>query len=399
MLAPVLIALFLAASCTLTIPAGADLSIRLTSKLGSKISKAGDAVEAVVIAPVVANGRIVLPAGAKVRGQVKQAKPCSQEAPRATVEVEFNELEAAGHKAKIAARLTDVDNARESVDPESGKITGILGSETISARMDQGISKVAQRYAGLADILKAAKTTVVKESDPEIDYQPGVEMTIRLTKDAKVDGKAAAQSPQVGSISPEDELVRLVNAQPFQTVAENPPKPSDITNLMYIGSESALTKAFAEAGWSSAAALSAQSKLETFRAIAESRGYKEAPMSILLLEGKKPDLTFQKQNNTFAKRHHLRVWRRPDTFQGKAVWVCAATHDTGIEFSPENRTFIHKIDGNIDRERAKVVSDLLFTGLVKGLALVERPAVPRQSMNATGDKLESDGGMAVLLLE
>jgi hypothetical protein len=122
-------------------------------------------------------------------------------------------------------------------------------------------------------------------------------------------------------------------------------------------------------------------------------------MSILLLEGKPPVLTFQKQNNTFAQRHHLRIWRRPDTFQGKPVWVCAATHDIGIEFSPENRTFIHKIDSYIDRERAKVVSDLLFTSLVRGLALVEREAVPKQSMNATGDKLETDGAMAVLLLE
>ena len=29
-------------------------------------------------------------------------------------------------------------------------------------------------------------------------------------------------------------------------------------------------------------------------------------------------------------------------------WVCAATHDIGIEFSEENRTFIHKIDPRID---------------------------------------------------
>ena len=139
--------------------------------------------------------------------------------------------------------------------------------------------------------------------------------------------------------------------------------------------------------------------METFRAIAELRGYKEAPVSTLLLDGKPPDLVFQKQNNTFAARHHLRIWRRPDTFAGKPVWVCAATHDTGIDFSQENRTFIHKIDPLIDRERAKVVNDLLFAGAVKSLALVDRPEVPRQSQNATGDKLETDGHMAVLILK
>ena len=120
---------------------------------------------------------------------------------------------------------------------------------------------------------------------------------------------------------------------------------------------------------------------------------------MLLLDTKPPDLVFQKMNNTFAQRHHLRVWKRPDTFEGKTVWVIAATHDTGIEFSEQNRTFIHKIDSLIDRERAKVTNDLLFTGRVESVALVERPAVPQRSENATGDVLETDGMMAVLILQ
>ena len=46
-----------------------------------------------------------------------------------------------------------------------------------------------------------------------------------------------------------------------------------------------------------------------------------------------------------------------------------------------------------------MVNDLLFAGAVKSLALVDRPEVPRQSQNATGDKLETDGHMAVLILK
>jgi hypothetical protein len=98
-------------------------------------------------------------------------------------------------------------------------------------------------------------------------------------------------------------------------------------------------------------------------------------------------------------RHHLRVWKRPELYQNAPVWVIAATHDTGIELSPENRTFIHKIDSKIDRERSKVVNDLIFTGMVKGLALVDRPQVPTSSRNATGDALETDAAIAVLLLK
>ena len=121
-------------------------------------------------------------------------------------------------------------------------------------------------------------------------------------------------------------------------------------------------------------------------------------MSTLLLDGRPPDFNYQKQNNTFAQRHHLRIWRRPTPWEGRDVWVSSSTHDTGIDFSQENRTFIHKVDSKIDAERAKVVSDLIFTGKVVSVALVDRPAVPQESMNATGDKLLTDGRMAVLVL-
>ena len=187
--------------------------------------------------------------------------------------------------------------------------------------------------------------------------------------------------------------------EPFQTTAQSPPKPSDITNILLIGSLESVQKAFGDAGWSAAAGLNAQAKFETFRALAEARGYSEAPVSVLLLDGKPPDFVFEKLNNTFAQRHHLRVWRRPATFQGRPVWAIAATHDTGISFSEQDRTFIHKIDSQIDRERAKVVNDLLFTGRVQGIELMDRPNVPQHGQNATGDSLDTDGMIAVLLLK
>jgi hypothetical protein len=46
-----------------------------------------------------------------------------------------------------------------------------------------------------------------------------------------------------------------------------------------------------------------------------------------------------------------------------------------------------------------VVADLVFSERVAGLSLVARPGAPRHSQNATGDKLETDAAMAVLLLQ
>jgi hypothetical protein len=104
---------------------------------------------------------------------------------------------------------------------------------------------------------------------------------------------------------------------------------------------------------------------------------------------------FEKANDTFAARHHLRIWRRPGQFGGQSVWVCSATHDN-IKFSDQQRTFIHKIDSNIDLERAKVVSDLLLTEMVQGLSLVQRAGLPEKMSNATGDALTTDSAMAVI---
>jgi hypothetical protein len=165
---------------------------------------------------------------------------------------------------------------------------------------------------------------------------------------------------------------------------------------MFLASQEEIEKAFQSAGWSTAEQLNAKSKLETFRAMTEQRGYKEAPVSTLLLDGRAPDLVFEKQNDTFNSRHHVRIWRRLDQFHGRDVWVCSATHDTGIDYSEENRTFVHKVDGEIDRERAKVVNDLLFTGLVTALSLVDRLQVPLSFFNATGDKITTDGRMVII---
>ncbi|HUS07513.1 MAG TPA: LssY C-terminal domain-containing protein [Bryobacteraceae bacterium] len=379
------------------VPAGTDIHIRITSKVATSSSQEKDPVEAVVITPVVVGERLVVPSGARLKGQVSAVKPPSRADERGILTLNFTQLIGASGKAvRLKSKLVDVDNARESVD-ERGQVIGILASETLSSRMDQGINKVSQRNRSLGELLEVAKGAILKQSDGQIAFEPGVEMTVRLQEPLQWDEPFAKSS--LAPVSDEAGLYRMVNAQPFQTVAQNPPKPSDLTNVMYIGTQDQLEAAFKAAGWDTAAALNKQSALETFRAIAELRGYKEAPVSILLLDGRQPDLVFQKQNNTFAQRHHLRIWRRPADYQGKPVWVCSATHDIGIAFSDENHTFIHKIDPDIDKERAKVVSDLLFTNLVKSLALVDRPEVPQHSQNATGDNLDTDGKMAVLFLK
>jgi hypothetical protein len=80
------------------------------------------------------------------------------------------------------------------------------------------------------------------------------------------------------------------------------------------------------------------------------------------------------------------------------VWVASATHDIGIKFVREERTFTHRVEQVIDLERQKIVDDLRYTGSVVGYALERRPGVPTQLTNATEDVMTTDGKVAVIVL-
>ena len=380
------------------IPAGTELQVRLLSEVSSD-KPAYQAVSSVVTVPVFINGEPAIAAGTEVIGKTAEAsaaRPATGTGGEqvAKLRLDFSAIkDKSGHSKPISCVVGSIDNARESVD-QSGLITGITASQTYEARLDQGISKLATRNEQFGQLLSSMESAFVKKVDPSIDYKPGVDLTLKLMKDLEWTGAKSATA--VGEIAPAAELVSLVNAEPFRTVAQNPPKPSDMTNLMFIGTAEQVQQAFTDAGWFPASGLGRDSKMETARALIENRGYSEAPMSILFLDGRPPDLALQKQNNTFAKRHHIRIWQRPQTFNGKPVWVAAATHDISITFSPVSKNFTHGIDPDIDKERAKVVNDLLFTSKVHALALVDRTGIPQDVSNATGDKLMTDGKIAVL---
>src|SRR5207302_7732264 len=112
-----------------------------------------------------------------------------------------------------------------------------------------------------------------------------------------------------------------------------------------------------------------------------------------------PDLVFQKALNTFAQRHHLRIWKLPGTYNGQEVWVGAATHDIAISTSRASTKWSHRIDPHIDRERDWVSTDLLFVGTAKSYADIDRPAVPRKTENATGDQILTDGKITAVELK
>jgi hypothetical protein len=300
----------------------------------------------------------------------------------------------------VACRITQVENARESIN-KKGRIQGIRSTSTISNRASGVVGSLAFGDPIAAIFATAGSASVLRFSEPEITLPAGTEMMAELT--APIDfpeEKVQTVPPLVDSADGRQELGAMVRKLPYRTFTEGKKEvPSDLTNLAFIGSADALRRAFAAAGWVVVDSLTAETTYSTIRSVAENQGYKTAPMSVLVLDGKEPDYAYAKTLNTFSKRHHLRIWTTSQSWQGQPVWTSSATHDTGIGFSRKNKTFIHLIDTNIDNERAKVVNDLIFTGCVTGVQLVARQWLPEHAKNGTGEELITDGRIAVLQLD
>lgn len=194
------------------------------------------------------------------------------------------------------------------------------------------------------------------------------------------------------------ELAALLLKLPDRTTAKHLSQPSDWINLAFLGNLEQLNAVFEAAGWQTAERLSMRADVRTFFAVAEHHSYSTAPVSTLLVFGKEPDLVFQKQNNTFAKRHHIRIWSSGEAWRRLPTWIAAATHDVGIDFSRQARTFTHRVEPDIDLERAKVIRDLSFAGRAATVSFTDRPSVQGVSRNATGDELRTDGRLAVVSL-
>ena len=177
--------------------------------------------------------------------------------------------------------------------------------------------------------------------------------------------------------------------------------PGDMVNILIVGAQEDLVKAFTSAGWVQVD----RSVQETLAAgllnSLAKRDYLTMPMSTLYLFNRPQDYGFAHAEpvRVVMSRNHLRVWKSPYTAGGQTVWCVAATHDIGFERDQRNNGITHKIDPAIDGEREYVNNTLSATGLVvqRGHATPSNPLT--EASTATGGTFHSDGRVLVLVLK
>ena len=130
----------------------------------------------------------------------------------------------------------------------------------------------------------SASLSTFRIPESEIYLPAGTELHFRLTQPLHIESQFSLPVSTLEGTT-QQPLTELVRSIPFRTVTQATNVESDLTNLVFLGSRDAVERAFDAAGWSQTDARNARSYYGTMRSIVENQGYREAPMSVLLLDG------------------------------------------------------------------------------------------------------------------
>jgi hypothetical protein len=348
---------------------GTSVEIRLLTSTGSSISRAGDSVQGVVIAPVLSGGQLLIPQGAIISGTIGNAERLGLglKHPNATLEYNFNLVRwPDGTSSPIQARVAEVETAREHVDSD-GTVEGIYPTASFSSPMAFYTLPLLCVNPSHAALYLGVKLMAVRSPDPEIYFPAGTEMILKFTAAADIHPPSTVSNRLTPLPAEELDRARQILAKlPQLRTNRGRNHPSDQVNILFLGSHESIDRAFHAAGWSGAQRHSLMSMYGVIHSVVQRSGYSTAPMGRLTLNGLTADAEYQKSLDTFSKRHHLRLWQ-----QGQEnVWMTAATED--VSYKRRGIHLTHATDPLIDNERAKVLNDLAFTGCLDAGTMLTR---------------------------
>lgn len=378
---------------------GTTVEARLLTPVASYTSKSGADISALVATGVCFADGSTLPEGATLNGTLEKVHKVGLGLIHESAGMVFHFATlrlADGRSFTVEARLRSIDNARERVDSH-GSIHGIRATATLSNRAGERLAFLVMGHPTVMLPLFVAEASLFHFPDPEIAYGLGTELHVDVAFPEEL-GKVEECAAAKPTVDEQTELNELVGGTPAWSFSKRQHQPMDMVNLLFVGSQEEVGGAFQAAGWIGSKPNSVGSGFGAIRAIAERNSYADAPMRTLTLDGAEPDLALQKSLNTFEKRHHLRIWKRPPQFEGHEVWASAATRDLGATFSVHPFGFTHQIQDVVDLERDKVVSDLQFTGCVDAVYYVTRPNLAEAFEGDYRHGVRTDGRVAVVVL-
>jgi len=173
--------------------------------------------------------------------------------------------------------------------------------------------------------------------------------------------------------------------------------PGDPLNIGFVAAEAELVNGMLAAGWLPADPISFGTSLRISKSVLLGRPYPTAPVSTLMLFGRKQDFAFEKPvGNSAKQRHHVRFWRaESEGPEGKPLWLGAATFDLKVGVSHRTGQITHHIAADVDAERDGLMADLIKAGQLVTIYQVTGVGLTLSGHNGGGDRYFSDGELSI----
>lgn len=197
-------------------------------------------------------------------------------------------------------------------------------------------------------------------------------------------------------------MIKALEKMPCCTTNKDGRELGDPLNIVVIGKEESIWRAFISRGWDETEIIYGASIGRTIASSLFGKRYRYSPVSPLYLYGRPQDLALQKARQTVDERNHLRLWLSPMRYRGLPVYVGQISRDIGVKLTSKSPTFTtHAIDSDVDEARNYLIQDLIESQKVAKIGLVggvgaTTPANP--SFNLTDDPYWTDGLRAVFVL-
>lgn len=268
----------------------------------------------------------------------------------------------------------------------SGELIGRVGSESAAVPFAIGSSKTV-------DIASSGVLFLRVNLSPELTATGNFTVKMKLPETKLASSGPAVDLKTVLSPAIFNNIPRRVN--------DLQGNPGDMVNFAILGTEAQVKAAFAAAGWVPVDQTTEAAVLHGLLATLSRGAYTAMPMSTLYLFGRAQDLSYARAEplKVAFTRHHLRVWKSPETVDGKQLWVGSATHDNGLEKDQRNGGVTHHIDPDIDQERDFIEQSFASAGVLTGAAYVLPTNPVASSKTATGGSFHTDGRIVVLDLK
>lgn len=154
------------------VPAGTELDVRLTGSLSSGTAKVEDRFEGTTVADLTIGGRVMIPAGAVMRGVVSAVEPASRTNRTAKMTVSFDQVTFNSRSYPLRATVTEAIKG-EGVKGETGRLATGAGAGAIIGGLLGGFK------GALAGILVGGGTMAATEGK-QVEVEQGTVLRVRI---------------------------------------------------------------------------------------------------------------------------------------------------------------------------------------------------------------------------